>query len=59
MIGNSDLIKKKCKILNSNPDIMTDGNNTSTELGHIVLRNVLLKINNEEVNKNKSKLKTL
>ena len=58
MIVNSDLIKKKCEILNSNPDIMTDGNNTSTELGHIVLRNVLLKTNNEEVNKKMSKLKT-
>ena len=58
MIVNSDLIKKKCEILNSNPDIMTDGDYASTELGHIVLMNVLLKTNNEEVNKKMSKLRT-
>ena len=58
MIDNYHLIKKKCEILNSNPDILTDGDYASTELGHIVLRNVLLKTNNEEVNKILSELRT-
>ena len=39
-------------------DITTDNDNASTEIGLIVLRNVRLKTNNEEVNKNLSKLRT-
>ena len=36
---------------------MIDSDNANTEIGHIVLRNVRLKDNNEEVNKNKTKLR--
>ena len=56
-ISNSDLIKKKWEILDSNPDITTYSDNASTDIGLIGLRNVFVITNNEEVNKNKSKLR--
>ena len=59
MIGNSGPENIKCEMVDSNLDIMTDGSIASTEIGHIALRNVLLKTNNEEVNKILSELRTL